>query len=154
MGCGRETVQRDLGSGRWRECQVAARPNKLAGHADWIAERFCLHRGNADVMREELASELGVVASLQTVGQTVSHLRRELAAAALATVRFETPPGRQSQIDVGQGRIAVDGSKGGRVYLFVATLGHLPADGAGRPPILASGSLRPKGLKLAPPNLL
>ena len=124
VGCNRETVQRYLASGRWRECQVPARPNKLAGHADWIAARFRRHRGNADVVRQELASELGVVASLRTVERSVSHLRRELAAAALATVRFETPPGRQLQIDFGQRRIAVEGCEGSRVYLFVATLGY------------------------------
>ena len=124
VGCNRETVQRYLASGRWRECQVPTRPNMLAGHADWIAERFRRHRGNADVVRQELASELGVVASLRTVERAVSHLRRELAAAALATVRFETPPGRQLQIDFGQRRIVVEGCEGSRVYLFVATLGY------------------------------
>ena len=124
VGCNRETVQRYLASGRWRECQVPARPNMLAGHADWIAERLRRHRGNADVVRQELASELGVVASLRTVERSVLHLRRELAAAALATVRFETPPGRQLQIDFGQRRIAVEGCEGNRVYLFVATLGY------------------------------
>ena len=75
-------------------------------------------------MRQELASELGVVVSLRTVEWAVSHLRRELAAEALATVRFETPPGRQRQIDFGQRRISVDGFDQGRVYLFVATLGY------------------------------
>jgi len=73
-----------------------------AGHTAWIADRLRRHRGNADVVRQELASELGVVASLRTVERAVSHLRRELAAEALATVRFETPPGRQLQIDFGQ----------------------------------------------------
>ena len=53
----------------------------------------------------------------------MSHLRRELAAEALATVRFETPPGRQLQIDFGQRRIAVEGERD-RVFLFVATLGY------------------------------
>ena len=41
------------------------------------------------------------------------------------SVRFETSPGRQLQIDCGQRRIAVDGLEQGRVYLFVATLGYL-----------------------------
>ena len=76
------------------------------------------------MVRQELASELGVVASLRTVERSVSHLRQELAAAALATVRFETPPGRQLQIDFGQRRIAVEGCERGKVYLFVATLGY------------------------------
>jgi transposase len=89
-----------------------------------LAERLRRHRGNADVVRQELASELDIVVSLRTVERAVSHLRRELAAEALATVRFETPPGRQMQIDFGQRRIAVDGFDPGRVYLFVATLGY------------------------------
>ena len=124
VGCHRETVQRYLAAGRWASCRVSARPGVLAGHADWLAERFRRHRGNADVVRQELASELGVVTSLRTVEQAVSYLRQELAAAALATVRFETPPGRQMQIDFGQRRIAVEGYEQGRVYLFVATLGY------------------------------
>ena len=48
----------------------------------------------------------------------------ELAAEALATVRFETPPGRQLQIDFGQRRITIEGEDPGRVFLFVATLGY------------------------------
>ena len=64
-------------------------------------------------MRQELASELGVVVSLRTVERAVSHLRRELAAEALATVRFETPPGRQMQIDFGQCRTMVEGCEPG-----------------------------------------
>ncbi len=74
-------------------------------------------------MRQELASELDIVVSLRTVERAVSHLRRELAAEALATVRFETPPGRQLQIDFGQRRIAIEGERD-KVYLFVATLGY------------------------------
>ena len=46
------------------------------------------------------------------------------AAEALATVRFETPPGRQLQIDFGQRRIANEGEDPGKVFLFVATLGY------------------------------
>ena len=39
------------------------------------------------------------------------------------TVRFETPPGRQLQIDFGQRRIAIEGERD-KVFLFVAKLGH------------------------------
>ena len=54
----------------------------------------------------------------------MSHLRRELAAEALATVRFETPPGRQLQIDFGQCRTVVEDCEPGKLFLFVATLGY------------------------------
>ena len=123
IGCNRETVQRYLAAGDWAPCRIATRPRLLTGQAAWLAERLRRHRGNADVVRQELASELGVVVSLRTVERAVSHLRRELAAEALATVRFETPPGRQLQIDFGQRRIAIEGERD-KVFLFVATLGY------------------------------
>ena len=75
-------------------------------------------------MRQELASDLGVVVSRRTVERAVSHLRRELAAEALATVRFETPPGRQLQIDFGQHRVTIEDGDQDKVFLFVATLGY------------------------------
>ena len=124
VGCNRETVQRYVAAGGWTPCRPPTRPGQLAGHTAWVADRLQRHRGNADVVRQELASELGVVVSLRTVERAVSHLRRELAAEALATVRFETPPGRQMQIDFGQCRTMVEGCEPGKLFLFVATLGY------------------------------
>ena len=49
------------------------------------------------------------------------HLRRELEAETRATLRFETPPGRQLQIDFGEQRVAL-GDEDVKVYVFVATL--------------------------------
>ncbi len=123
VGCNRETVQRYLAAGGWAPYRAPERPGALAGHEAWLAERFRRHAGNADVVRQELAAELGVVVSLRTVERAVAHLRRELAAAALATVRFETPPGRQLQIDFGERWTAIGGERE-RVHLFVATLGY------------------------------
>jgi len=124
LGCDRETVRRHLAAGGWIPYRAPERPGALAGHGAWLAERFRRHRGNADVVRQELVAELGIAVSLRTVERAVAPLRRELAAEALATVRFETPPGRQLQIDFGQRQVAVDGCARGRVYLFVATLGY------------------------------
>ncbi len=123
VGCNRETVQRYLAAGGWAPYRAPERPGALAGHEAWLAERFRRHAGNADVVRQELAAELGVVVSLRTVERAVAHLRRELAAAALATARFETPPGRQLQIDFGELWTAIGGERE-RVHLFVATLGY------------------------------
>jgi transposase len=123
LGCNRETVQRYLAAGGWGAYRVPERPSVLTEHAAWLAERFRRHRGNADVLRQELAVELGLSVSLRTVERAVVHLRRELAAEALATARFETPPGRQLQIDFGE-RWVVIGDERLRVYLFVATLGY------------------------------
>ena len=56
LGCDRETVRRYLAAGGWAVYQAPRRPNMLAGHEAWLAERFRRHRGNADVVRQERAS--------------------------------------------------------------------------------------------------
>lgn len=123
LGCDRETVRRYLAAGGWAPYRSPERRRALAGHGAWLAERFRRHRGNADVVRQELAAEKGIAVSLRTVERAVAHLRRELAAGALATVRFETPPGRQLQIDFGERGVRI-GEETVRVHLFVATLGY------------------------------
>jgi len=76
------------------------------------------------VVRQELAGGLGIHVSLRTVERAVAHLRRELAVEALAAVRFETPPGRQLQIDFGEVRASIEGEGRGKLHLFAATLGY------------------------------
>ena len=49
-----------------------------------------------------LARELGILVSLRTVERAVTPLRQALRAEARACVRFETPPGKQLQIDFGE----------------------------------------------------
>src|ERR1700749_342821 len=107
LGCARNTVCRWLNEGDWRACASASRSKKLDGLSDWIGERFHRHAGNADVVRQELASEKGLVVSLRTVERATAPLRRELVAAARATLRFETHPGEQLQIDFGERRVEI-----------------------------------------------
>jgi transposase len=123
FGCSRNTVKRYLGLGGWARCRRPERAKALDGLEDWLAERFRRHRGNADVVRQELLAEQGIAVSLRTVERAVAPLRRELAAEARATVRFETPPGKQMQVDFGEKRMVIGGETI-RVYLFVATLGY------------------------------
>lgn len=123
FGCSHMTVRRYLAGGGWVAYQAPRRAKALDGLERWLAERFRRHRGNADVVRQDLAREHGIVVSLRTVERAVAPLRRELRAEARATVRFETPPGRQLQIDFGETRVAIGGASV-RTYLFVATLGY------------------------------
>jgi transposase len=95
----------------------------LEPHMAWLTERFTRHRGNADVVRQDLAHELGVVVSLRTIERALAPLRQSLAAEARATVRFETPPGCQLQIDFGETQVPI-GDAPTCVHLFVATLGY------------------------------
>ena len=94
-----------------------------AGHEAWVAERFRRHAGTADVVRQELEAEKGIRLTLRTIEREVAPLRRELEAEARATMRFETPPGRQLQIDFGERRTMI-GDENVTVSLFVATLGY------------------------------
>ncbi len=81
------------------------------------------HGGNADVVGHELKSEHGIRICLRPVEKRVRGWRRELKAAKRATVRFETRPGQQLQIDFGETRVWI-GEEQVRVHLFVATLGY------------------------------
>jgi hypothetical protein len=70
----------------------------LDGDEAWLRIRFRQHPGNAAVVR----AEKGIKASLRTVQRALEPYRQELLAEAGATVRFETAPGQQLQIDFGE----------------------------------------------------
>jgi transposase len=123
LGCSRTTARRWLKEGGWRRPSQPVRPKALDGLETWIEDRFRRHAGNADVVRQELASEKGIEVSLRTVERAVAPLRQELRAEARATVRFETRPGHQLQIDFGQRRVEIAGALR-LVSFFVATLGY------------------------------
>jgi transposase len=123
LGCSRNTVRYWLAQGDWRRCTSPSRSKKLDGLPEWLRERFRRHAGNAGVVRQELAREKNITVSLRTVERAVAPLRRELVAAARATVRFETQPGEQLQIDFGERRVEI-GGVAVKVFLFVATLGY------------------------------
>jgi transposase len=123
LGCSRNTVREYLRRGGWRPMDVSSRAGVLEPHRQWLAERLRQHRGNADVVRQDLARELGVRVSLRTVQRAVEPLRRAMRAEAVATVRYETAPGQQLQIDFGSTAVAI-GEEPQRIHLFVATLGY------------------------------
>ena len=123
FGCSRNTVKRYVQARGWVAYDGPCRKGKLSGLDEWLRERFFRHRGNADVVRQDLKRELSIEVSLRTVERAVAPYRQLLAAEAKATVRFETPPGRQLQIDFGETKVPIAGEPT-RVFLFVATLGY------------------------------
>ena len=123
FGCSHETVRRYVKAGGFVAYRSPRRAKALEGREDFLAERLLRHRGNADVVRQDLAREQGVAVSLRTVERAVAGFRQTLRAEARACVRFETPPGRQLQIDFGETGVAI-GGESVRVHLFVATLGY------------------------------
>jgi transposase len=78
--------------------------------------------GNTVVIQQELARR-GFHVELRTLQRAVGPLRQEQRAAALATVRFETPPGQQLQIDFGEKVVRIAGQPV-KVYLMTAVLGY------------------------------
>ena len=123
MGCSKNTVRRYVRGGGWVPYKQPQRARKLGELERWLGERLQQHRGNADVVRQDLQREHGLSVSLRTVERAVAPFRRELRAAEVATVRFETAPGEQLQIDFGETRVWI-GPERVRVRLFVATLGY------------------------------
>lgn len=123
FGCARNTVRRYLRWGGPAPFRKPTRRTAFDGLDDWLRDRFFRHEGNADVVRQELKSEHGIIIGLRSVELRVQCWRRELTAQKLATVRFETAPGQQLQIDFGSKWVRIAGARV-RVHLFVATLGY------------------------------
>ena len=121
LGISKNTVKRYLKLGKWQQAKGREK-TKLDGLQVWLRENFEKHRGNADVIRQELLA-IGIKVSLRTVQRAVQGFRREALVKAKATIRFETPPGKQLQIDFGSTHVLI-GNEKIRVYLFVATLGY------------------------------
>src|ERR1700720_4416505 len=123
LGISRNTVKSYIEAGGWRAYKQPVRRKILDGQESWLRERFERHRGNADVVRQELIAEKGLLVSLRTIERAVTPYRRALAAQARATTRFETAPGKQLQIDFGERLVEIAGAKV-KVFLFVGTLGY------------------------------
>ncbi|KWV43932.1 transposase, partial [Bradyrhizobium macuxiense] len=123
LGCSHHTVKDYVAAGGVKPFKSPERPKRLDGLEGWLRERFIRHRGNADVVRQDLLAEKGVTVSRRTLQRAVQPYRQALKAEALATTRFETPPGRQLQIDFGERLVEIGGAKI-KAFVFVATLGH------------------------------
>lgn len=123
LGCSHHTVKHYVTAGGAVPFNSPKRVKLLDGHEDWLRERFIRHRGNADVVRQDLAASKGLAVSRRTLQRAVQPYRQALKAEVLATVRFETAPGQQLQIDFGERLVEI---AGGRVkaFVFVATLGY------------------------------
>jgi len=97
---------------------------KLAGEDRTAAVRLldATAQGNAVVVQTLLAAG-GTHVSARTVQRAVRDHRRAQRAAQAATVRFETAPGAQRQIDFGEKWVDIAGALV-RVFVFVAVLSY------------------------------
>lgn len=124
VGAARNSVRRYLREGDAAERQV--RPGARTLDADQEAAARALldgpAEGNAVVVRRLLA-EREVVVPLRTLQRTLAPHRQAKRATELATVRFETAPGHQTQIDFGEKWVEIAGVRT-RVFFFVGVLGY------------------------------
>lgn len=119
----RNTVKRYLKQKSWIPYKRPSRPNKLKGLSSWIKETFILHKGNCAVVLQELVRQHGINVHLRTVQKAVKPFRELIINESLATVRYETPPGKQLQIDFGTRKVQIAG-KPVKIFFFAATLGY------------------------------
>jgi transposase len=122
LGMARNTVRAWVRRGPDADRPRTGRPLALVGHEVWLKARFLAGVRNADVLRQELADR-GLLVSIRTVERFVSPLRAKAVNAERATLRFETEPGQQMQIDFEEKWIVVAGERV-KAFVFVATLGY------------------------------
>jgi transposase len=123
LGISRNTVRRYL-AGAMVGFQERPTARRLDGPTLNEVHRLyrSLAEGNTVVVQQELASR-GVHIDLRTLQRAVAPLRQQDRAQALATVRFETEPGKQLQIDFGEKIVRIAGQPV-KVHLMTAVLGY------------------------------
>lgn len=124
LGMRRNTVRRYVKGGESAEVQVRPGARQLDDGERRQAEELFVGEaaGNAVVVRELLMGR-GVAASVRTVQRAVFEKRRRLRAETVATVRYETGPGEQTQADFGEKKVWIAGVLV-KVFFLVAVLGY------------------------------
>ena len=119
----RKTVRRSLRQVVWRPYHRAAvAETLLTAHADFVRDRAPQVNYSARILYQELRTSRGYTGSYETVKRSVAPLREVQLHAACTRLRFETPPGQQSQIDWGQATVPFRAGPS-VVHVFVLTLG-------------------------------
>ena len=122
LGISRNTVRAWVRRGEGAPRPGTGRPRVLETHEAWVRERYLAGGRNGDVLRQELV-ERGIKVSLRTVERCIKPVREAAAALDRASVRFETEPGKQMQIDFGEKWVDIGGERA-KAFVFVATLGY------------------------------
>ncbi len=122
VGVARNTVRRYLRVGEAADKQVRPKARQLTTDEQHRAVELwdTAAEGNAVVVKALLERE-GVEASVRTVQRAVEERRRQVHATQVATVRFETAPGKQMQVDFGEKKVRLGGELV-KVFLLVAVL--------------------------------
>lgn len=124
LGIARNTVKRYLRLVEEVPTQVRPHAQRLDNEHRELARRMyaTIAEGNAVVVTREL-NRKGIKVGVRTVQRVLAPDRQAKRTADAVTVRFETKPGQQMQIDFGQKKVAIGGEKV-KVHLLVAVLGY------------------------------
>ena len=119
----RKTVRRNVRQTAWQAYRRAAvLETLLTAHADFVRARAPQVGYSARILYQELRASRGYTGSYETVKRFVAPLRDVQLQADRTLLRFETPPGQQSQIDWGQALVPFRAGSA-VVHVFVLTLG-------------------------------
>lgn len=122
FGVDPKTIRAWRDKGRYQPRAPRQRRSILAPHVDWLTARAPEVAFNSAVLYRELVTHFAYTGSEQQVLRFVRPLR--VAARAIkATVRFETPPGQQAQVDFGQARVWINDAAV-VAHVFVCTLAN------------------------------
>ena len=121
MDISRNTVRQVIRAGQTRKYERKKIKRRLIEpYETWIKQRFEELEGNATLLYQEL-KEKGYTGGYTIVRETVQPLRATLF--KKATLRFETGPGVQAQVDWGSKTVSVNG-QARRLHIFVMTMGY------------------------------
>lgn len=118
----RKTVKAWRRRGAWRPRPTGRRRRKLEAFAVFMEQRAPEVGWNGAVLHRELRG-LGFGGGYLQVQRYLQPLRAARQWATMATVRFETGPGEQAQVDFGQLRLWIADTET-VAHLFVLTLGY------------------------------
>lgn len=123
MGISKNTVRRALRQEHYEPYQrMTSKTGVLSEFIPFLLERAGQLDFNATSMFREL-QELGYTGSYSLVKQAVRPLRETHRQIEAATVRFETPPGVQAQMDWGSRQVLMAGTPI-RLHIFVMVLSY------------------------------
>lgn len=123
-GHARTTVQRTLHPEQRQPPQKRGRKSGLEPHKDYLRDRY-LTTGLSGVRLHEELCGMGYTGAIDAVQRYLKSLDAPRQALTKATVRFETPPGEQAQVDWADVGYYTDNSGTRRkVYAFVMILSY------------------------------
>jgi transposase len=121
LGLDKKTVKRWRQRGAWRPRALRAYPKAIDAYRAFLERRGPEVGWNGVVLLRELRAQ-GFTGGYQQVQRALQPLRTTRQWAARATVRFETGPGEQAQVDFGQLLVWI-ADVATPVHFFVFTLG-------------------------------